>query len=561
MKFFLRVLFVLILSGQTMAASAQLVNGYQYNESLNPAQNAVVNANQFNGYTNHWQDNYKTWIRYGNLYKISMPDLAPSILQNKIDIAEELKLPGLWLQEGFVKGLLAAPYTTLENPSAAQLEQSLAAGNALVLLDSVYAVAQLLTDKLPKDTAWGIRLKSHQYNALDFTPMNAFYLEKGSNKLFVIAAPDKKSSLRIKELLTNTVAILTASDLHKGWFGSETLLKSVTCTQGHPLDVIGRGMNEGNDWFTFGGYMDFLAKDELDGWIKDVGNPVVTDVGFSPIYGLKDYNGLQVQDMGGKENWINFAHKKGGYAFRPVYDPASNAYQYDGYIAAEGNKEQIDNENIPFIATTGTLSGDALTSMVLFTKKGETFSRDKMWEAILQRRAIAVMPEGKMMGPAYYRNALQLLLLDRLFLEDYFGDRIDLQANTEGYTLRLTISNTTNKTVSGHLHIQLPAGVIWDKPFNADELSLPANSSQTMLLPVRPLAAGMGKTNTIFINYQWGNTSKRTITMLDMPPAISVHRLLYGHAPVVHYPVSVHNFSVNANFPDAGAGVSERANE
>ncbi len=40
-------------------------------------------------------------------------------------------------------------------------------------------------------------------------------------------------------------AILGRYDLHKGWFGTETLLKSVTCMQGHPLDVIGRGHERG----------------------------------------------------------------------------------------------------------------------------------------------------------------------------------------------------------------------------------------------------------------------------------------------------------------------------
>ena len=37
--------------------------------------------------------------------------------------------------------------------------------------------------------------------------------------------------------------------------------------------------------------------------------------------------------------------------------------------------------------------------------------------------------------------------------------------------------------------------------------------------------------------------------MLDLPPAISVHQLLYGHAPKVSYPVSIHNFSDKAEFP------------
>jgi hypothetical protein len=37
--------------------------------------------------------------------------------------------------------------------------------------------------------------------------------------------------------------------------------------------------------------------------------------------------------------------------------------------------------------------------------------------------------------------------------------------------------------------------------------------------------------------------------MLDLPRAISVHQLLYGHAPKVTYPVTIHNFTDQATFP------------
>ena len=69
-----------------------------------------------------------------------------------------------------------------------------------------------------------------------------------------------------------------------------------------------------------------------------------------------------------------FAHTRDGYAFRSVYDPAADLYNYDGYIATEGNKEQIDNENVPFVTPTGYLDDDAVPCMVLFIRKGERIS-------------------------------------------------------------------------------------------------------------------------------------------------------------------------------------------
>jgi hypothetical protein len=197
-------------------------------------------------------------------------------------------------------------------------------------------------------------------------------------------------------------------------------------------------MNEGNTWFTFSGYMDFLAQNELIGWLGKVNLPVVADVGFGQIYGCKDYDGLQVQSMFTTDSCIRYAHEKEGYVFRQVFDTTADPYKYDGYIAGEGNKEQIDNEDVPFVTTTGSLDGDALPCMVLFTEKGKAMTKQLIWEAIMDRRAVGVPGLGKMMGPALYRTALELLLLDRIFLEEYFGDRISLEAITDKYQLKVT---------------------------------------------------------------------------------------------------------------------------
>ena len=68
-------------------------------------------------------------------------------------------------------------------------------------------------------------------------------------------------------------------------------------------------------------------------------------------------------------------NRREGYTFRSVYDPAADLYHYDGYIAGEGNKEQIDNENVPFVTTTGYLEDDVVPCMVLFIDKGEQITK------------------------------------------------------------------------------------------------------------------------------------------------------------------------------------------
>ena len=87
------------------------------------------------------------------------------------------------------------------------------------------------------------------------------------------------------------------------------------------------------------------------------------------------------------------------------------------------------------------LDQDALNSMVLFIEKDMPLTRESMWDAILDRRATGILAEGKMLGPSRYRNALQMLLLDRVYLEAYFNDHIDLKAVVNGYGLEVTVRN------------------------------------------------------------------------------------------------------------------------
>jgi hypothetical protein len=417
---------------------------------------------------------------------------------------------------------------------------------------------KILTAKLPKSNSAKTLMKSHQYNAKDFTEVDAFYLEYGTRKIYVISSLNSDLRLTVSELIDKTKHILGKYDMRRGWFGAETLLKSVTCTAGHPLEVIGKGMNEGNSWFTFSGYMDFLAQKELTDWLAKVNLPVVTDVGsgmdYTPgryrqaIYGCNNYDGLQVQDMYTIESCLKFAHERDGYMFRSVYDPVADMYTYDGYIASEGNKEQIDNENVPFITTTGSLDEDAVPCMVLFTPKGGQLSKQVMWEAIMNRREVAVLDNGKMMGPSLYRNVLELLLLDRVFLEEYFGSRINLEAFTKDYQLNVNITNTYSDAVSGTLEIVLPPELKM-KESATIAVQLPAGTSKTIQFSLQPTADAMSRTNPVAVHYRWKTGKKSTLTMLDLPPAISVHQLLFSHAPDVSYPVTIHNFTDNTSFP------------
>jgi hypothetical protein len=529
--------------------NGQKIEDYTYDKGqLTPANNVIRSEFQFNGYTNYWHNTYHEWYRYGNLFKMALPQVEKAILQSKVDIAEDMGIPGLIMEEGFMNALLSGSYEILDQPDPDQLKGALSKGDVLVFLDPGSEAGEIVMSELPADWEWPRKLNSHQYSATGLIRADLFLLEQVESKLFVVSTPDAGTRRALGELIENTSQLLSKYKLHKGWFGAETLLKSVTCTKGHPLEVIGTGMNEGNSWFVFNGYMDFLAKDELEKWMNQVKLPVVTDVGFWPIFGCRDYDGLQVQSMFTKESWINYARKKGGYVFRQVWDTAADAFHYDGYLATEGNKEQIDHENVPFILRTGRLDQNVLNSMVLFIGKDIPLTRESMWDAILDRRATGVLEQGKMLGPALYRNALQLLLLDRVYLEEYFGDRIDLKAVVNGYDLEVTVSNFSERAAYGDLELTLPAGMTVEDPATVP-VDLPSNSSKILRFSLQPGKEAMDRANPLAVHFNMEGRKKSTLAMLDLPPAISVHRLLYGHAPRVSYPVSVHNFSKQSSFP------------
>ena len=553
--FALLALLSIILCGN---GQAQSLDGYKIIGRDSIGNNEVKTAFQFNGYTNYWHDIRHDWFSYGNLFKAASPDVDFTIAQSKRDIADDMDIPGLFIQEGFMKNLLEAQYRVLDEPSSDDIYREVSDNNILILADPGSPAGRILAAKLPSDEPWRMRLKSHQLNAAGFIETDAFFLDGPGRKIFVILSKSSEDRNKVLSLIQDTKDILGKYDMHRGWFGTGTLLKSVTLAAGHPLEVIGRGMNEGNTWFTFSGYMDYLIQKELDTWLGKVGMPVVADAGAyvgyvnniqtQAIYGCSNYEGLQPQYMYTIDSWLNFAHSRGGYAFRSPYDKAADLFHFDGYIAGEGNKEQIDNENVPFVTATGYLEDDAVPCMVLFTEKGGHFSKTAMWEAIMNRNEVAVTGNGKMMGPSHFRNALELLLLDRQFLEDYFGDRIDMTATVNGYELSVDITNTYDHSVSGNLDIVLPPELKMSAPASTG-VSLPAGGSQTLLFGLEPMAAAMGLTNPVAVHYTWATGKKSTLTMLELPPAISVHQLLYGQAPVVSYPVSVHNFTSEQDFP------------
>ncbi len=516
----------------------------------------IKSSGQFSGYTNYWHSINWEWRQYGNLFQLSLPDVARTIAQSKVDMAEELGIPGLEMEEGFLAALLAAPVEQIESPAPEEIEKGLAGSNLLIFVDPAAELGKRLAAKNPGEGGWRQELRSHQFNAAGFRKVRAFYLEKADRKLFVVLAEATADRENFRGLLAGVREILGKYDLHRGWFGTGTLLHSVTCHPGHPLEVIAAGLGQGNDWFTFSGYMDYLLQTQLPEWLGKVGLDIVTDVGTgkathsigSVAYGCRNWDGLKIQDMPTEEEWIRFAKEREGHIFRPVFSAECDPFEYDGYIAIEGNKKQIDTEDRPFILQTGLIREEAPAAMVLFAPKGREWDRGAMWEAILERREVGILPLGKMLGPKAFRNALQMLLLDRVYLEDYFGDPVQMRARMEGRSLHIELANVRDSEISGDLVITAAPEITVKDPASL-RVAIPPRAAQEFSFRVQPGREAMGRTNPVLATLTWDSHKKRTLAIMDLPPAISVHKLLYGQSPEVVFPVSIHNFGDDETFP------------
>ena len=343
--------------------------------------------------------------------------------------------------------------------------------------------------------------------------------------------------------------------LHRGWFGTGTLLHSVTCQPGHPLEVIAKGLEQGNDWFTFSGYMDYLLQAQLPEWLGKVGLNLVTDVGTGKsshslgtvAYGCKNWDGLKIQDIPTEEEWIRFVKERDGHIFRPVYSTDCDAFEYDGYVAIEGNKKQVDTEDRPFILQTGCIREDAPPAMVLFSPRDGSGAAKRCgtpsWGGEKSGSCLRVKCWGRQ--PSGMRSKC---CFSTGCGWKNIGDRVQLRARINGRTLHVWLANVREAEISGDLIITA-APELTLQGESSRKLTLPQRSSQEVAFQIQPCLEAMGRTNPVLVTFSWGDHQKKTLALADLPPAISVHRLLYGQAPEVVFPVSVHNFGDQGSFP------------
>ena len=510
----------------------------------------------WSGYTNWWNSDYSQQVRCGNLSKIRVPDAAKILEQRRIDMATALGIPFLQLQEGFLLGLLTEQgdgkgrsYAILDNPSEKDLNAALGKNKAvLVFAPRESELGGTLDAKAPE---YEYKVPAYQIHGGVKDPLKAFILKKGSKHIY--AAVGKPEDLAIlKEVLAEAQDLTDKYDMKRGWFGMHTDVRTVSCSAMTPIETMALGMNEGNSWFVFSGEYERFIKPELERWISESASGVEAAVGTHSLYDCRDWEGFQEQLL--KDNQFEYAKERdarGGYLFRPIQDWGDYAGTgmeiYDGYFASAGNAEIVDTCAVPFVINNGNVINGATNPMVLFVPKGEQFSRQAMWAAIMDRREVAIesaVEEFTVMGDTRFRRPIQLMLAERAFIENYFGDQVGITARVEELTLKVKLENFGSKAVKGAFDITLPPTVSLAGSIPG-RLNIPAHGVKSLSVDLKPTSDAMGRRSAITIGYDWGASAKKVMAEMDMPLAVATHKLLYGTTSGCKFPVSVYNFTNN----------------
>ena len=488
-------------------------------DGFNPARGEFA----WSGYTNWWNSDYKKMYRLGSLNKICVPDAVKVLEQRRIDLATDLGLPFLQMQEGFLAGLLAEPYEVLDCPSEKEMRAALKNAKAvLVFVTCESGFGEKLACKAPE---FEYDVPAYQTHGGIKNPLKAFVLKKGSKKIFAVVGPEKDLAT-MKDLLAQTQDIVDKYDMKRGWFGVHTDICTVTCSAMTPIETMAAGMNEGNSWFVFSGEYERLDKPELERWISESGSGVEAAVGTHSLYDCRDWDGFQEQLL--KDNQYEYAKERdarGGYLFRPIQDwgdyAGTGTAIYDGYFASGGNKEIVDTCSMPFVIGVNN-------PMVLFTPKGEPFSREAMWSAIMDRREVAIesaVEEFTVMGSDAFRRPVQLMMIERSFIENYFGDQVGITARVEGTTLKIALENYGRGAVNGQFTVTLPPTVTLSGTLPR-QIRISGGGIREISVDLNPLPEAMGRRSAITVAYDWGAASKKVMAEMDMPQGVAVHKLL-----------------------------------
>ena len=106
-----------------------------------------------------------------------------------------------------------------------------------------------------------------------------------------------------------------------------------------------------------------------------------------------------------------------------------------------------------------------------------------------------------------------------------FGDRVQIEASVQGRSLRVRLENLRGSALDGKLEVRA-APELELLVDSSVSLSLVPGTATVLTFDIRPRLEAMGRANPVLASFTWDGGKKRTLAVMDLPPAVSTHKLL-----------------------------------
>lgn len=500
----------------------------------------------FDGYKNYWSRDAWRWNAARGLFLQSQQTPEAALWAMEEEIGNQLMLEELWVQRGFLQRLAGRDYILLDRPSAAEFQAATAA-NLLVAVTDQDELGKALIAKLPE--AWQFRRN------------RAFYLEDGEGAVYVLACQTPEELERLKAAALDTLAVLEQYDFHRGLAGIVSNYLHITPGIGHnPFELVQLARSLGCDWLTVNGYNDWMMAGPVNRALRDVQDPFLFISGQSvtdgAMYGLERYPDVQDNTI---EQCLDWAQEKGGYYFANLSAAeGEHASRFQGFlITGADDQKRVEELDAAFLARAGDIDHAAPPTMVAFLDKGTELTQASLFEAITGKHAVAVYPEGVIVGPKAFRTAMQFLLLEGAVLSDRIGGPVQVDAKIENGKLTIDLQNQSNHPLEGGLFSTAGPEIRFES--YGDERQLlsvvdlkPGERASLPAIPLNFTAAAGGHNNLVGISgtvkrADGGAAAKATpvwaLASIKLPPAVTFNTLRYDAPGTVTYPVSLWNSS------------------
>lgn len=499
-------------------------------------ENLHLSKERFDGYyRGDWIRLNWIWARALGIIGESLPDLDEELKNIRLQLEEDLGVDGLWIEKGFVRKLLETGRSgELKFPSIDDLKIYRQRGEPfIILLDESPETLKLYEEAIPRDA-----LPSE---------IKAFH----DQKLFIILSRRREKALEFLDLLKKVLEILAEHYLCKGWPGYPSSYYAISTRVEHPLDVASKALRERCRWVIFCGYHDALALNVIKGFMEDLKLPILlvagqlSSDGKAIMYKMPTYPNPQDSPL---ECCIRYVKEKKGLIFvrHHAVDYTIKEDDFDGYLITRYEDDLVNKTDKPFIITYEGDMRDYPPSMVLFMRKDEEISEETLFRAILDRRAVAIFPGGKIIGPSILSKALKVLIVEKEYLETVFCEDVDLEASFEGDYLKIRLFNLSNKALTGRISVSALHTI---KPSAQEiEVSLKPKEKIERDIPVEFAEESVSRENVALVSFAWLNGQVYALAHKYVPAVISTYPILYERAGDINVPFSVYNYTSNQSF-------------